>query len=108
MNQGIILGLRGSWSSGIAQLIIKDENGHVKEIPCVNTATVCALDDCYGGVIQSGRTARQDSFVGKKIFYEYDEMGLMLGKFVPVCDTCHENPATEIVEGKYICETCLE
>jgi len=106
MNKGIILGFRGSWSSGIASLILKDESGKTIEIPCENTATVRALDACYGGVIKSGRTVNEKSFIGKKIFYEYDDLGLMLGGFVPVCDLCEENPADDIIDGHYLCSEC--
>ena len=107
MNKGTILGFRGSWSSGIATLVVEDSKGKTREIPCENTATVRALDACYGGVIQSGRTASQEPFVGKKIFYEYDDMGLLLGAFVPACDFCEKNPATDIVDGRYICNECM-
>lgn len=107
MEKGTILEFRGSWSSGIAQLIIKDEKGKVKEIPCENTTTVRALDACYGNVIGSGRTASQKSFVGKKIFYEYDDFGLILGRFVPACDLCEEYPAVDAVDGQYVCDKCL-
>jgi hypothetical protein len=107
MNKGTILEFRGSWSSGIATLVIKDEKNKVKEIPCENTSTVRALDACYGGVIQSGRTASQKPFVGKKIFYEYDDMGLILGRFVPACDFCGKNPAAEVIDSKYVCDECM-
>jgi hypothetical protein len=107
MDKGTILGFRGSWSSGIAALLIKDSKGKIKEIPCENTATVRALDACYGDVIQSGRTASEKPFVGKKIFYEYDDMGLLLGRFVPACEFCGENPSDDIIDGKYICDECM-
>jgi hypothetical protein len=107
MNKGTIIGFKGSWSSGIAMLVVKDEKNEVKEIPCENTATVRALDACYGGVIQSGRTASQKTIVGKKIFYEYGDMGLILGRFVPACDCCGKNPATDIIDGKYVCNECM-
>ncbi|MGB3479898.1 MAG: hypothetical protein WBB67_12150 [bacterium] len=107
MNRGTILEFMGSWSSGIAILIIKDSKGKTKKIPCENTATVRALDACYGGVMQSGRTASEQPFVGKRIFYEYDDMGLLLGRFVPACDFCGKNPANDIIDGKYICNECM-
>ena len=108
MDKGTILEFRGSWLSGIATLIIKDSKGKTKEIPCENTATVRALDACYGGVIQSGRTASEKSFVGKKIFYEYDDMGLLLGRFVPACDVCGKNPSSDVVDNQYVCEKCMQ
>ena len=107
MKKGTIIGFRGSWSSGIAQLLIKNAKGKVEAIPCENTATVRALDACYGGVIQSGMTADQSPFIGKKIFYEYNDMGLMLGSFAPVCDYCGRNPAIDVVDGKYVCNACM-
>ena len=107
MNRGIIVGFRGSWSSGIAELLIKDKKGVIKAIPCENTATVRALDACYGGVIKSGRTASEKPFVGKNIFYEYDEMGLMLGSFAPACDFCGKQPAVDVIENEYICKKCM-
>jgi hypothetical protein len=106
MNKGIIVGFRGSWSSGIAELVIRDEKGSVKAIPCENTSTVRALEACYGGVIGTGRTANQKPFVGKKIFYEYGEWGL-LGVFIPACDFCGDNPAVDALDGEYICEKCV-
>jgi len=107
MKKGTIVGFKGSWSSGIAQLLIRNTKGKVIAIPCENTATVRALDACYGGVIQSGRTANQSSFIGKRIFYEYDNMGLMLGGFAPVCDYCGKHPAVNVIDGKYICNECI-
>jgi len=108
MNKGTIVGFRGSWSSGIAELMIKDGKGRIKAIPCENTTTVRALDACYGGVIQSGRTASEKPFVGKKIFYEYDDMGLLLGRFVPACDVCGKNPSSDVVDHQYVCEKCMQ
>lgn len=105
MKKGTIIAFRGYWHSGIAQLIIKDERGKSEVIPCENTATVRALDACYGSVISHGRTANQRPFVGKKIFYEYGEWGL-LGRFIPACDFCGNNPAVDVLDGKYICEKC--
>lgn len=106
MNKGTIVGFRGSWSSGIAQLVVEDDHGKQQSIPCENTATVRALNACYGNVINSGRTANPRSFIGKKIFYEYGEWGL-LGRFIPVCDFCDNNPAVEVFDGRYICEKCV-
>jgi hypothetical protein len=108
MKRGTILGFRGSWSSGIAALIIKNEKEKVIEIPCENTATARALDACYGGVIQAGRTVSEKPFMGKKIFYEYDDMGLILGRFTPACDFCGNDPAVDVVEGQYVCMGCLD
>ena len=107
MNKGIITGFQGSFFSGIAALIVKDENGIIREVPCENAATVRALDACYGGVIGPGHTVVQRSFVGKKIFYECSDWGT-LGRFVPACDMCCENPAIDALDGKYVCEKCIQ
>lgn len=107
MNKGIIIGFQGSFFSGIATLIIQEENGIIKEVPCENTATVRALDASYGGVIGPEHTVIQSSFVGKKIFYECSNWGT-LGWFIPACDSCCEKPAIDALDGKYICKECIQ
>jgi len=80
--KGTILGFYGSWGSGIATLSIKTESGEHVNIPCDNGPTVRALDaifDCIG----SGHTINVDKIKGKKIKYEMDDMGLVLGWIAP-------------------------
>lgn len=85
IRKGTIVGFSGSWSSGMATLVIKDSRTGVEEtIPCENTSTVRALDAAYGGIIGNDHTASVDSIKGKEIYWAMDDMGIMLGGFQPV------------------------
>jgi len=100
VKKGRIVGFRGSWGSGIAQLLIETENGP-KSIPCDNAPTVRALDAAFGGVIDKGHTANTESIKGRPIAYVMDDMDLVLGGFVPISDFCLE--CGPFREG---CDTC--
>lgn len=82
MKKATIVDLRGSWGSGIAILVVK-EGKKLKEIPADNAPLVRALDAMFAGVIAPGHTVNMDAIRGKKIVYEMDEMGLMLGSIGP-------------------------
>lgn len=85
MNKGTIIQFRGSWSSGMGFLVIKDsKTGEVQSIPCDNAPTVRALEACFGDTITEGHTANGKGYIGKEIYWDYDEMGLMLEGFTPV------------------------
>ena len=78
-----ILNFYGSWGSGIAILLVKTEEGYLKEIPCDNGPTVRALEAIFGDAIGSNHTINVDAIKGKKIVYEMDDMGLVLGRIAP-------------------------
>ena len=85
MRTGTIVGLRGSWGSGIAILEIKDsETQEVEGIPCDNGATVRALQAAFGDTITPGHTANGQGYIGQDIRWVYDDLGLCLGGFAPV------------------------
>ena len=85
MNKGIIKNFRGSWGSGIAILEIEDcKTKEIIEVPCENACTVRALDACFGDVITNGHTADGEGYKNKKIEWDWDELGLILGGFSPV------------------------
>jgi len=85
LNKGILREFRGSWGSGIGQLLIEDsDTGVTAAIPCENTSTVRALEACFGSVITPGHTASGNGFKGQEVFWSYDEFGLILGGFTPV------------------------
>jgi len=85
MNKGTIVQFRGSWGSGIGFLDIKDsETGEVQSIPCENSPTVRALEACFGNVITEGHTANGRGYIGKEIYWDYDELGMILEGFTPV------------------------
>jgi len=85
--RGIIESFSGSWGSGIATLRISG-----KSIPCDNGQTVRALQECFGNAIGEGHTVNQKGFVGQDIIYVYDDMGLVLGGFVPTDEYTGEIP----------------
>lgn len=71
---GTIEDFRGSWGSGLAELVI---DGQV--IPCDNAPAVRALDDLFGGVIGPGHTVNVKAIVGKQVAYKVDGFGLLDG-----------------------------
>jgi hypothetical protein len=80
---GAILDFRGSWGSGIASLHIKsDADGKSRAVLCENGPTVRALDACFGNVI-TGHSVNVNALKGKRISFETDDLGLMVG-FVPI------------------------
>jgi len=87
LNKGILKEFRGSWGSGIGQLLIEDsDTGITEAIPCDNAPTVRALESCFGNVITPGHAAGGNGFKGQEVFWSYDELGLILGGFTPVKD----------------------
>lgn len=77
--KGTIEGFRGSWLSGLGQLIIDG-----KPIMCENAQTVRSLDNCFGDFIDAPtHTVKQEAIVGKEIVYSVDDLGILLG-FTPV------------------------
>jgi len=85
MRRGIIKQFRGSWGSGIGYLHIEDsETGIIESVPCENAPTVRALEAAFGNVITPGHSANGTSYKDKEIYWDYDELGLVLGGFSPV------------------------
>ena len=82
--RGKIVDFVGSWMSGLATLVIDDEERGRVKIPCDNAPTIRALESAFGGVIGGGHTAITEAIKGKEIFYYMDELGLVLGGFIPV------------------------
>ena len=91
IRKGKIKNFVGSWSSGLGYLLIQDSaNGEIEQDPCDNGPTVRALEDCFGNVITPGHTARGKGYRDKEIYWNMDEMGLVLGGFTPVEDASFE------------------
>lgn len=85
MRKGIIKQFRGSWGSGIGYLDIEDlETGITESVPCENAPTVRALEACFGKVITPGHSADGIGYKDKEIYWDYDELGSVLGGFSPV------------------------
>lgn len=90
LERGTIVGLSGSWGSGIAMLMIKDDKGKVNMIACDNATTIRSLDACYGDVITEGHGINLKNVIGKEIFYSMTDYGVVEG-FTPVEDMENEN-----------------
>ena len=81
--KGQIVSLQETWGSGIAELTIKDENGHIDVIPCENAQTVRAFESAFGNVISDSHTINpKGNHIGQWIFYSIDAFGLFEG-FTP-------------------------
>ena len=78
-----IKGLRASWGSGLATLVVEDPNGEQGVLHADNGSLIRALDACFG-CIAPGHTVDVSKIVGQEIEYELDEMGLCLAGFEPV------------------------
>jgi hypothetical protein len=83
--KGKIKGFQGSWGSGLAMLLIKNEDGETDGVPCDNAPTVRALEDCFGNVITKGHTANGQGYIDKEIFYSLESWGTLAG-FTPVSE----------------------
>ena len=83
MRRGTIVEFRGSWLSGLATLIIHNDEGEREIVPCENAATVRALEAAFGDVIGPGHTVNAEAIVGRKILYSTDPIGVLEG-FTPV------------------------
>ena len=81
-------GFSGSWGSGLGHLIIEDlETGNMDFVPCDNGPTVRALESAFGNVIGDGhRVDENGGHVGQLIQWDWDDLGLMLGWFLPFED----------------------
>lgn len=90
IEKGKIVEFRGSWMSGLATLVLRDDAGSLVEVPCENAATVRAFDACFGDVIADGHSVNQDAIKDKEIYWSYDGFGLVLGGFTPVDDASIE------------------
>jgi hypothetical protein len=85
VHKGTILGLGGTWMSGLAHLKILDERRGEVIVHCDNGATVRALENCFGGVIGEGHTIdnRNGGHLNKEVYYSTDDFGI-LEAFTPV------------------------
>lgn len=89
IKRATIKGFQGSWSSGLAFLLLEGASGTVS-VPCDNGPTVRALRIMFDGakgspVIGEGHTVNVEAFTGLEVGWDYDEMGLCLGWLAPAC-----------------------
>jgi len=72
VKHGVIDGFSGSWGSGLGYLVIEGQ-----PIPCDNSATVRALEACFGDVISPGHMVNQESITGREIRYSVSAWGTL-------------------------------
>jgi hypothetical protein len=81
---GTITAFRGSWGSGVGFLEFLNDDGSEYSVPCDNGPTVRALDAAFGDVISPGHSVDNAAIAGQRVAWFYDDMGLLLGGFVPL------------------------
>ena len=88
MRRGFLKAFEGSFMSGLGTLYIEDsETGFIEGIPCENGPTVRALESCFRNTIGRGHTVNPEGgFFNQEVFWDYDELGLVLGGFTPVAE----------------------
>ena len=75
--RGKIIGVYGSYGSGLATIWIETDKG-VETLHADNGPLFRALDAMFGGVIGPGHTVNPEALKGKEIEFETDDMGLGL------------------------------
>ena len=90
IKKGILKAFKGSWTSGMATLVIDDIDDGVLHVNCENAPTVRALEGCFGNVIGSAHNVKEDAgFMDKEVFYSIDDIGILEG-FTPVDEASDE------------------
>ena len=82
MERATIKGLKASWGSGIATLVIEGPNGEPGMLHADNGPLIRALDACFG-CIAPGHSVDVSKIVGQEIEYELDDMGLCVAYIQP-------------------------
>jgi len=80
--RGTIVGLFGKKGSGLAMLGIEDDLKGRVLIPCDGNPTCRMLNVVFPGTLRDG-TFYNDAIVGERIYYELDEVGVLLA-FAPL------------------------
>jgi hypothetical protein len=89
VRRGTIIRLAGTWGSGLAMLWLNDDDRGEILIPCENVPAVAAFDRAFGGVITPAHTFTDTPLRGKRIYYNTDAFGVLLG-FTPLGDATPE------------------
>lgn len=78
--EGTIVGLCAWWGSGLATLLVQDDEGSVHLFHADNGPLVRALRNMLGPeVIGKGHTVNTEALKGVRVRAELDDMGLYLG-----------------------------
>ena len=84
IRKGTIVTFRGSWGSGLGELVVDEilhPKGEVKRVGvyCDNGATVRALQGCFGNLIGKGHAVDNAAIAGKEIYFSVDDLGVLEG-----------------------------
>lgn len=91
LKRGTIVEFRGSWSSGLATLVVVNaETGKTESLPADSGPLGRALINAFGAS-GNGHTINNDAIKGEEIFYAMDDMGLTLAGFVPLHEAGEEH-----------------
>jgi len=75
--RGRIEGIHGSWGSGLATVLIRDEDGRLETLYADNGPLVRALEAMFGEIIEPGHTVNVEAVIGREIEYGTDELGML-------------------------------
>lgn len=76
---GAIVGFEGSWFSGMATLLVKDDaDGKVRRLYCDNGPTVRALQSMFPECRSAGHCVDVGALKGQRIAYGMDGTGLIV------------------------------
>ena len=75
---GTIRSFQGSWSSGLAILSIKEDNGKLRYLHADNGPLARALDSMFG-CIRPGHCIDNSRLRGHRVTVSLDELGLIEG-----------------------------
>lgn len=64
---------------------LRDVDGSLAQVRCDSTAVSRAFAECFPGFVSDHGAA-----IGQEIFWVYDDLGIMLGGFVPVLEASGE------------------
>jgi len=80
--KGTIRGFGGIPMSGLATLVVEDENGMMNYLHCDNGQTARSLEMAFGDVIDGFAINENGGHIGQPIYYSIDFMGC-LEWFIP-------------------------
>ena len=91
ISKGTIISFAGTYTSGIAYLVIEEERQGRVSVPCENAPTARALHHCFKDVIAPGHTVDNvnGGHVGAEIYYSVDGLGMLEG-FTPTLEAPQE------------------
>ena len=79
MRRATIETIKANWGSGIAEIVVTDDNGGHFTLFADNAPLMRALDAMFPGFISEGHTVDVSVVYGHSILYETDNIGMLEG-----------------------------